>query len=388
MRFFIVLIVGVLLFYWISADAVLVGRNIISNSSFENRPGGKDEDPRGWGSWNSDLNGIATDEFRSGSQAAYIMCPKTDDSDGIFFTYAKVKPGKEYTFSCYVKNSLKDPMKGDVFGQISIEWYKKGRDKDGKDILIEIDRDWGPKFGPELPVIKWVPFTMSATAPANSDTCRFVIQFFNKGTGSGMFFAEEASAEELSKYFKTKSKTTQAGRKVAGKNLLPNAGFEKSSGTAGSDPSEWICWNVDYNGVANEKAKTGSQSIYVSSPKQSETHDGVYYHYNDVKPGKEYLFSCYVINSFKDPLSGDAYGQLSIEWQKKSKDKDGKDITIEIVRSWGPAFDASLSTSEWKLQSMTAAAPADAESCNFVIQLFNKEGKGTFYADDAIAEEK
>jgi len=125
----------------VSANAVLVGRNIISNSGFENRPGGKDEDPRGWGSWNSDLNGIATNEFRSGSQAGYLICPKTGDLEGIFFTYTKVRPGKEYTFSAYFKNSSEEPMKGEISGQISIEWFKKGKDKDGKDILIEINRD-------------------------------------------------------------------------------------------------------------------------------------------------------------------------------------------------------------------------------------------------------
>jgi hypothetical protein len=161
----------------VSADAVLVGRNIISNSSFENRPGGKDEDPPGWDSWNSDLNGIVTDESRSGSQAAYLLCPK---------------------------NSSKEPMEGKVSGQISIEWIKKGKDEDGKDIFTEIKRDWGPEFGPELSIIKWAPFKVAATAPDDSDICRFVIQFFNKGGGSGKFFVDDVSGEEIDRYFKKK----------------------------------------------------------------------------------------------------------------------------------------------------------------------------------------
>ena len=33
-------------------------------------------------------------------------------------------------------------------------------------------------------------------------------------------------------------------------------------------------------------------------------------------------------------------------------------------------------------------APADADSCNFVIQFFNKNGTGTFLADDVTVEEK
>lgn len=381
----------------VSADAVLVGRNIISNSSFENRPGGEGEDPRGWGSWNSDLNGIVTNESRSGSQAGYLVCPKTGDSEGMFFTYTKVKPGKEYAFSVYVKNFSKEPIEGEVFGQISIEWFKKGKDKDGKDLLIEMKREWGPKFGPELPIIKWIPCSKTATAPADSDICRFVIQFLNEGGGSGKFFVDDVSAEEVDQYFKKKQKviriiksreTTIGGKEIAGAGLLTNAGFEEPKGGSGNDPAGWLCWNADYNGVTGDKARSGTQSIYISSATKPESHSGIFYHYEGAKPGKEYLFSCYVINSATDPITGGAYGQLSIEWQKKGKDKDGKDITIEISRSWGPSFGGDLSSFYWKLQSMPAIAPVATESCNFAVQFFNKDGKGTFYVDNASVEEK
>lgn len=200
----LVLIAIAVLFVPISANAVLVGRNIIQNGSFENRPGGEGEDPRGWSSRNSEYNGLATNEFRSGTQAAYLACPKTHDNNGIFFSYSGVKPGEEYKFSCYVKNFSEEPLKGDVIGQLSIEWLKRDKDKEGKDILTEISRDWGPKFGPELPVIKWELFTMTAIAPTDADSCRFVIQFFNNGEGGGKFFVDEVSAEELNPFFKDK----------------------------------------------------------------------------------------------------------------------------------------------------------------------------------------
>jgi hypothetical protein len=202
---FIVLIVTVSLFIPVSESAVLVGKNILSNGGFENRPGGGHEDPRGWGSWNSDLNGIATNEFRSGSQSVYLKCPKTNDVQGVFYVYKKIKPGKEYTFSCYAKNSVSNPVKGNAFGQISIEWQKKAKDKDGKDITVEISRSWGPTFGPELALIKWTPFTMTATAPADTDQASFVIQFFNRGDGDGEFFVDDVEAEELESGKKVKS---------------------------------------------------------------------------------------------------------------------------------------------------------------------------------------
>ncbi|MDP2942792.1 MAG: carbohydrate binding domain-containing protein [Candidatus Omnitrophota bacterium] len=197
---FIILIMVMFLFIPASDSAVLVGKNILPNGSFENRPGGGNEDPRNWGSWNSDYNGIATNEFRSGSQSVYLRCPKTNDVGGVFYTYKKIKPGKEYTFSCYAKNSLSNPVTGNAFGQISIEWQKKARDN-----IVEISRSWGPTFGPELAVIKWTPFTMTATAPTDTDQCSFVIQFFNRGDGCGELFVDDVEAEELESGKKVKS---------------------------------------------------------------------------------------------------------------------------------------------------------------------------------------
>ncbi len=253
----LVFIMIAILFVPVSADAVLVGKNIIENGGFENRPGGKDENPRKWGSWNSEDNGLSTTTSRSGSQAAYLACPKTGDSNGIFFTYTKVEPEKEYTFSCYVKNSSKKPLKGDVFGQLSIEWFKKGKDKDGKDTLVEINRAWGPKFGPKLPVIKWVPVTMTATAPADADICHFTIQFFNNGNGSGTFFVDEASAEEVDQYFKAKSKDIKAVDKSAtASNLLSNPGFETG------DLNGWDSWSVEANSsVVTSSVHSGTYAL-------------------------------------------------------------------------------------------------------------------------------
>jgi len=162
-------------------------------------------------------------------------------------------------------------------------------------------------------------------------------------------------------------------------NLVPNASFEEPKGIVGDNPTEWWSWNSDYNGITIEKTRTGNQSVYLSCPLEPESHGGVLYYYKDVKPGKTYAFSCYVINSAKDSITKGAYGQLSIEWKKGE---------IEITRAWGPSFGPDLSTSEWTLQSMTAEAPADADGCNFVVQFFNKDGKGAFFIDDVTAEEK
>jgi hypothetical protein len=162
-------------------------------------------------------------------------------------------------------------------------------------------------------------------------------------------------------------------------NLAPNAGFEEPMGIANDNPTDWWSWNPDYNGISIEKMRTGVQSVYLSCPPEPESHGGILYYYNAVKPGKTYTFSCYVINSDKDTITKGAYGQLSVEWKNGGQ---------EIFRSWGPVFGAGLSASKWIFESITAEAPADSDGCNFVVQLFGKDGKGTFFVDDVTIEEK
>ena len=174
------------------ADTPMVGKNLLPNESFENRPGFKDETPREWGSWGSDSNGLSTTIHRKGQQSVYFVCPKQNASMGIFYTYRNVKPGNTYTFSGYILNCAEDPIRGNAFGQLSIEWRKimdNGRE--------EIGRDYGPKFGSELSPMKWTFVTMSAVAPVDTDDCNFVIQFFNKGDGGGKFFADDVSAKGI-----------------------------------------------------------------------------------------------------------------------------------------------------------------------------------------------
>lgn len=165
----------------------------------------------------------------------------------------------------------------------------------------------------------------------------------------------------------------------AAQNLLPNASFEEPQGGIGEDPTDWWSWNSEYNGITTDAKRTGKQGIYFTSYQTPEDHGGILTTYKDVKPGKTYTFSCYVINSITDPIIGGAFGQISIEWRKGDK---------EIARDWGPTYGESLSRSEWKLEMMTSTAPREADSCNFVIQFFNKDGQGGYYADDASVEEK
>jgi hypothetical protein len=162
-------------------------------------------------------------------------------------------------------------------------------------------------------------------------------------------------------------------------NIVPNSGFEELKGFNGENPAGWWSWNSEYNGLTSETGRTGDQSVYISSAPSRGSHSGILYRYRNVVPGKTYVFSCYVLNSSKDPISGDAYGQLSIEWLKNER---------ETERTWGIIWGPETSKTDWTRQEMTATAPVDADACNFVIQFFRRDGSGAYYADDAMVEEK
>lgn len=165
----------------------------------------------------------------------------------------------------------------------------------------------------------------------------------------------------------------------AAENLISNSSFEEPKDAEGDNPIGWWSWNSDYNGIAKKIARTGRQAVYFSKPRGFEEHHGMVYTYKKVKPGAEYIFSCYVRNSERFPLRGGSFGQVSIEWKKMNK---------EIDRTWGATFGPSLLPSNWTFVTMSGIAPQGADNCNFVIQYFDKDGGGTFYVDDAVAEER
>jgi len=166
---------------------------------------------------------------------------------------------------------------------------------------------------------------------------------------------------------------------IAAENLLENPSFEEPT-YSGKDPSGWWSWNSNYNGITSKTARTGKQAIYFTKPPDNKAqHQGIVFTYKGVKQSKEYTFSCYVKNSEKDPIKGSAYGQISIEWRKGGK---------EISRTWGPTWDANLSTENWKLVSMSAVAPQGVDECFFVINFFTEGGSGAYFADDVLAVER
>ncbi|MFA5334320.1 MAG: carbohydrate binding domain-containing protein [Candidatus Omnitrophota bacterium] len=389
-----------------SACAVMIGRNLLVNESFENRPGFKDQDPRDWGTWNNSFNGLSTTERRKGQQSVYFLCPKQGDSTGVFYTYKKAKPGNKYIFRCYVMNSREDPVKGDAFGQLSIEWRKTTKDKDNKDVQVEISRDFGQKFGPGLPRLKWTLVTVSGIAPQDTDNCNFVIQFFNNASGGGKFFADDVSAEEIDKdtalkdyaLGKTGPKNTpSAASAVTRAGPAASASNGGSAGAiqllvadydSGSKPNnlggDMGCWNKDpndktqgcnmgFNGQGNGRGGSGQalQLDYdVDSP--NEALDGYW-----MTMGKQDLSS---------------YKNLSLWIKGDSSIGFSKSIKIELKNSGKEQSTYVLSgiTGEWKRFAVPLADFKDIKDLTsmteFVIRFDDKvnadKKQGRIYVDD------
>ena len=385
------------------ADAPMVGKNLLPNETFENRPGFKDETPRDWGSWNSDYNGLSTIVHRKGQQSVYFTSPKQGDSTGILWTYKNVKTGDKYTFSAYAMNCAEDPISGNAFGQLSIEWRKTTKDKDNKELQLEISRDFGPKFGPELSSMRWTFFTMSAVAPVDADNCNFVIQFFNKENGGGKYFADDASAGETAKSIAVKdfllaksrpaTKTgtvleknntaTEAARPEKAESSMVAADFDSGSkpNNIGGDLGTW-------NKDPNDKTQ-GCNMSFSQAAKHGDKGFSLQLDYDVDSPNKGAMDGFWMVLQ-KQNVS--QYDRLSF-WIK-GDDSLGfsKSIKLELKNSKGEVGKYTLSgiTKDWKRFLIPLSQFAELKDLSsmteFVIRFddeVNADRKtGRIYVDD------
>lgn len=385
-----------------ATETPLVGRNLLKNESFENRPGFKDETPSDWGSWNNDYNGISTTESRRGQQSVYMNCPKQGEETGIFCTYKKVKPGDRYNFTVYILNLASDPVKGNAFGELHIEWRKTTKDKDNKDTAVEISRDYGPTFGPGMSSMKWTPVTMSAIAPTDTDNCNFVVGFLNKENGSGRFYVDDVSAEETSKSMGVKSyvlSRTRPGTNTAAlveKNETERFGTGESGGQTGETGLSLVA--ADFN-----SGDMGGGGIWTKDPNDST--QGCSMSYNSEAKHGDTGFSLqidYDVDSPNPAMSGlwmklqdpdlSQYGKLSL-WIK-GDDSIGfsKSIKLELKNSKGEAGKYALYgiTKRWERFVIPLVDFADIKDFSsmteFVIRFddqINADKKaGRIYVDD------
>ena len=169
---------------------------------------------------------------------------------------------------------------------------------------------------------------------------------------------------------------------------LQNSGYENPAIAAGAEPGGrpvgWLDFASDGGsvaGITDEKKRGGVQSILLKCQEKEDAFHGLYQKFA-AAPNHRYTFSMYALNDANDPLVGNSYGQLGIEW----KSSDGQ----EISRVHGPLWNFELSATRWEKFTVEGTAPEGAESGIATMTFFSKDsgGFGTCYIDDAAISVK
>ena len=163
---------------------------------------------------------------------------------------------------------------------------------------------------------------------------------------------------------------------------LRNVGFESPSiitgAKAGDEPENWFFFCSDKSrnvGITDARKRSGMQSLLFKAQTPTEAYEGFAQKFA-VVPDDHYTFSAWVLNDPQDPLTGEAYGQVSIEW------KDAKGV--EISRTYSPAWSRDQSPTGWQKFSVDDYAPANAAVGIAVITFFCRDssGVGGFFVDE------
>ena len=147
--------------------------------------------------------------------------------------------------------------------------------------------------------------------------------------------------------------------------LIDNGGFERAD-------QSWGVWGdgdikQEYYGV---KAHEGGSFLRIWK------RSGWYQDF-PTKKGDQYAVSVFVNTASKDPLKGDTYGELKVEWRNKTNadmpvgeatsvkfDVEGKDDTSIPVDAW-----TEITLPEVK-------APEDATHCRVLVTIWGSDEKG------------
>lgn len=180
-----------------ASTVVLAGDSLVQNGGFESPAATQASSPPAaekWLPFSKDMDAVnfslVTHMVQAGRQAARVASNKVANSFHGIGQVIAVQPGATYRFTVQVRNDPAAKMQGSTRGQISIEW----QDSSGK----EIDRTWGPDFGPALSDAKWSEFQMTGKAPAGAVRAHCVITMHEgQQPGGGALLVDEATARQM-----------------------------------------------------------------------------------------------------------------------------------------------------------------------------------------------
>jgi hypothetical protein len=160
---------------------------------------------------------------------------------------------------------------------------------------------------------------------------------------------------------------------------LANTSFEMPSAAAGDvAPADWFLFastNAPHISVTVSNPKHGLQCCKFQAQTETDAYQGIAQRFSPVQ-GKSFTFTAYVRADTVSPITGDAFGQISLEWQDAN--------SVEISRVYGPTWGKDLSATQWNKFTVEAVAPENAYFGVAVITFFSKNsaGTGVFYVDE------
>jgi hypothetical protein len=150
-------------------------------------------------------------------------------------------------------------------------------------------------------------------------------------------------------------------------NLLTNPGFE--SGNTG-----WTVWWPS-PGASAITAHSGVNSLQTYGPWNGNWDASGAYQGVSITSGAEYDFSGYLMNLSTDPLTGNSFGLLQLQF----RDSGGNTIlTVD-----GPHMTAATPTDAWQFMDFTAVAPANAVTAwAYAMHVNSAYESGSAFFDD------
>lgn len=165
--------------------------NLAENGGFEKPDSAADTPPEKWACFGEAemAVGVTKQVARSGEQSLRMTAHQAARHHKGLLQEIRVTPGKTYSFTAYVVNGRRDPLKGTYEGLLGIEWVNDG----GK----EIDRVESRRWNRDLSRMRWTRFFVSGEAPEGAVSAKFVIHGVEGDTASyGCCFIDDALIAE------------------------------------------------------------------------------------------------------------------------------------------------------------------------------------------------
>jgi hypothetical protein len=263
-------------------------------------------------------------------------------------------PGQSFEGSAYWRNDSSDPIQGDNFGVVNIEW------KDSGGNTISVDTAQAGNAG--SPQNVWTQSVVTGTAPAGTVAARLVLLHLQgPAQQPGAIFFDDANLQQVN---------------VTG---LVNPGFE--NGLSG-----WTAFGNAFRGITAEndpaRTGTGSAKMFGNFFGGDFNPSGVFQSF-PAEPGQTWNASSWATTKASDRVRGGNFSAMNIEW------RDVTGALISFISA--PAIDSNSPPDVYIPVTLSGVAPAGTATARIVLlhlqrQNPNYEGGAVWWDDVTFAQ--